>query len=145
MPAADRPPVGGAEFMAAHVAKLKAQNPNNVVVGAGDSIGASPLISALFQDEPAVETLNRIGLEFNSVGNHEFDKGSAELLRLQNGGCKTGEPNSCKGSVAGTPVPLKAPGSSGCRPTSLPPRPASPCCRPMASRSSRASRWPSLA
>ncbi|KRC19958.1 bifunctional UDP-sugar hydrolase/5'-nucleotidase [Acidovorax sp. Root219] len=107
VPAADRPPVGGAEFMAAHVAKLKAQNPNNVVVGAGDSIGASPLISALFQDEPAVETLNRIGLEFNSVGNHEFDKGSAELLRLQNGGCKTGEPNSCKGSVAGTPVPFE--------------------------------------
>lgn len=107
VPAAERPPVGGAEFMAAHVAKLKAQNPNNVVVGAGDSIGASPLISALFQDEPAVETLNRIGLEFNSVGNHEFDKGSAELLRLQNGGCKTGEPNSCKGATAGTPVPFE--------------------------------------
>lgn len=107
VPAAERPPVGGAEFMAAHVAKLKAQNPNNVVVGAGDSIGASPLISALFQDEPAVETLNRIGLEFNSVGNHEFDKGSAELLRLQNGGCKAGEPNSCKGAVAGTPVPFE--------------------------------------
>lgn len=107
VPVADRPPVGGAEFMAAHVAKLKAQNPNNVVVGAGDSIGASPLISALFQDEPSVETLNRIGLEFNSVGNHEFDKGSAELLRLQNGGCKTGEANSCKGAVAGTPVPFE--------------------------------------
>lgn len=107
VPTADRPPVGGAEFMAAHVARLKAQNPNNVVVGAGDSIGASPLISALFQDEPSVETLNRIGLEFNSVGNHEFDKGSAELLRLQNGGCKPGEANTCKGAVAGTPVPFE--------------------------------------
>ncbi|ROZ79794.1 bifunctional UDP-sugar hydrolase/5'-nucleotidase [Ramlibacter sp. WS9] len=111
VPAADRPPVGGAEFMAAHVAKLKAQNPLNVVVGAGDSIGASPLISALFHDEPAVETLNRIGLEFNSVGNHEFDKGSAELQRLQNGGCKTTgggtDPNSCKGATVGTPVPFE--------------------------------------
>ena len=81
------------------------------MVGAGDSIGASPLISSLFFDEPSVETLNRIGLEFNSVGNHEFDKGSAELLRLQNGGCKvTGgitDPNSCKGSVTGTPVPFE--------------------------------------
>ena len=108
VPAASRPAVGGAEFIAAHIASLKKQNPLNVVVGAGDSIGASPLISSLFFDEPAVETLNRIGLEFNSVGNHEFDKGSAELLRLQNGGCKTTaggtDPNSCKGAAVGTPV-----------------------------------------
>lgn len=108
---AQRSPVGGAEFVAAHVARLKAQNPLNVVVSAGDSIGASPLVSSLFFDEPAVETLNRIGLEFNSVGNHEFDKGSAELLRLQNGGCKvTGgqqDPNSCKGAAVGTPVPFE--------------------------------------
>ena len=111
VPAASRPAVGGAEFIAAHVASLKKQNPLNVVVGAGDSIGASPLISSLFFDEPSVETLNRIGLEFNSVGNHEFDKGSAELLRLQNGGCKTTagsiDPNSCLGAVAGTPVPFE--------------------------------------
>lgn len=111
VPVADRPPVGGAEFMAAHVARLKSQNPLNVVVGAGDSIGASPLISSLFHDEPSVETLNRIGLEFNAVGNHEFDKGSSELLRLQNGGCKTNggvaDPNSCKGAAVGTPVPFE--------------------------------------
>ena len=109
--AADRPPVGGADFLAAHVAELKKQNANNVVVGAGDFIGATPLISALFNDEPAIETLNRIGLEFNAVGNHEFDKGSAELLRLQNGGCKitngVQDPNSCKGAAVGTPVPYE--------------------------------------
>ena len=111
VPAASRPAVGGAEFMAAHVASLKAKNPLNVVVGAGDFIGASPLISALFFDEPSVETLNRIGVEFTSVGNHEFDKGSAELLRLQNGGCKVTngqpDPNSCKGASVGTPVPFE--------------------------------------
>lgn len=99
--AAQRPAVGGAEYLAAHVARLKAENPNSVVVGAGDFIGASPLISALFHDEPAVETLNHIGVEFNAVGNHEFDKGAAELLRLQKGGCKledgVPDPNSCKG------------------------------------------------
>ena len=100
-------PVGGAEYMAGYVTKLKAANTNNVVVGAGDLIGASPLISALFHDEPAVETLNRIGLEFSSVGNHEFDKGAAELTRLQNGGCLPGDPNSCKGAVVGTPVPFE--------------------------------------
>ena len=111
VPVANRPPVGGAEFLAAHVARLKSQNPNNVVVGAGDFIGASPLISALFLDEPSIETLNRIGLEFNAVGNHEFDKGSSELLRLQSGGCKVTagiqDPNSCKGATVGTPVPFE--------------------------------------
>jgi 5'-nucleotidase len=107
VPPAQRPPVGGAEYVAAHVARLKAGNPLNVVVGAGDLVSASPLISALFNDEPTVEVLNRIGLEFSSVGNHEFDHGSAELLRLQHGGCKAGDPNSCKGALVGTPVPFE--------------------------------------
>jgi 5'-nucleotidase len=102
-----RPVVGGAEYMGAYVARMKSANPMNVVVGAGDFIGASPLISALFYDEPAIETLNKIGLEFNAVGNHEFDRGKAELLRLQNGGCKfTGgapDPNSCKGFGSAAP------------------------------------------
>jgi 5'-nucleotidase len=107
IPSSQRPLVGGAEYIAAYVARLKAQNPLNVVVGAGDFISASPLISALFYDEPAVETLNKIGVEFSSVGNHEFDRGSAELLRLQNGGCKiTGgapDPNSCIGLGSAQP------------------------------------------
>ncbi len=111
IPAASRPAVGGADFLAAHVAALKKQNPLNVVVGGGDFIGASPLVSSLFFDEPAIETLNRIGMEFTSVGNHEFDKGSTELLRLQNGGCKINngatDPNSCKGATVGTPVPFE--------------------------------------
>lgn len=107
VPTAQRPAVGGAEYLAAYVARMKAQNVNNVVVGAGDFIGASPLVSALFFDEPAVETLNKIGVEFNAVGNHEFDKGSAELRRLQSGGCKitngTPDPNSCKGLGSNAP------------------------------------------
>ena len=107
VPAASRPAVGGAEYLAAYVAGMRAKNPNTVVVGAGDFIGASPLISALFFDEPAVETLNKIGLDFSSVGNHEFDKGSVELRRLQNGGCKFTaglvDPNSCKGFGSAAP------------------------------------------
>jgi 5'-nucleotidase len=107
VPVAQRPAVGGAEYIAAHVARLKQQNPFNVVVGAGDFVGASPLVSALFFDEPAVETLNHIGVEFNAMGNHEFDKGSAELRRLQMGGCKltNGLPNSnsCKGVGSSAP------------------------------------------
>lgn len=111
VPAASRPAVGGAAAMAGYVAALKRQNPLNVVVGAGDFIGATPLTSSLFFDEPAIEVLNRIGMEFNAVGNHEFDQGSAELVRLQSGGCKTvnGQisPNSCKGATVGTPVPFE--------------------------------------
>ncbi len=108
---AQRPAVGGAEYVGAYVARLKAQNKHNVVVGAGDFIGASPLISALFFDEPTVEVMNRIGLDFNSVGNHEFDKGSAELQRLQHGGCKltngAQDPSSCQGAMVGTPTPFE--------------------------------------
>jgi 5'-nucleotidase len=106
VPTANRPAVGGAEYLAAFVNRMKAGNPLNVVVGAGDFIGATPLISALFFDEPAVETLNQIGVEFNAVGNHEFDKGKDELKRLQTGGCKTTggvpEANSCKGFGSAT-------------------------------------------
>ncbi|OYU93216.1 MAG: bifunctional metallophosphatase/5'-nucleotidase, partial [Burkholderiales bacterium PBB5] len=107
VPAASRPAVGGAEYLAAYVAAAKAANPNTVVVGAGDFIGASPLVSALFFDEPAVESLNKIGVDFSSVGNHEFDKGKDELRRLQNGGCKlvAGVPdaNSCRGYGSSAP------------------------------------------
>lgn len=111
VPPTGRPAVGGADVLAAAVARLKARNRHHAVVGAGDFIGASPLISALFHDEPAVETLNRIGVEFTAVGNHEFDKGAAELLRLQHGGCKRAggapDPRSCRGAQVGTPVPFE--------------------------------------
>ena len=55
-------------------------------VSAGDLIGASPLISALFHDEPTIHAMNLMGLDFNGVGNHEFDEGPVELLRMQQGG-----------------------------------------------------------
>ena len=78
---------GGVEYLATHINNLRALNPNTVVVSAGDMVGASPLISALFHDEPTIEAFNLIGLDFNAVGNHEFDEGWSELVRLQEGGC----------------------------------------------------------
>ncbi|WP_437597905.1 bifunctional metallophosphatase/5'-nucleotidase [Sorangium sp. So ce590] len=78
---------GGVAYFASHVAARRATNPNTVVVSAGDLIGASPLVSALFHDEPTIEAMNLLGLDINGVGNHEFDKGTAELLRMQSGGC----------------------------------------------------------
>lgn len=81
-------PAGGAAWLASAVDALKAEHPNNVVVAAGDLTSASQLASSLHLDEPAVGVMNRIGLEFNAVGNHEFDRGWKELQRLQNGGCE---------------------------------------------------------
>ncbi len=78
---------GGAEFLASHIRSLETGNPNSIVVSAGDLIGASPLLSALFHDEPTIEAMNEIGLDLNAVGNHEFDEGSSELRRMQYGGC----------------------------------------------------------
>lgn len=64
-----------------------AQQPNSIVVAAGDLIGASPLVSSMFHDEPSIEALNTMGLAIASVGNHEFDEGADELLRMRRGGC----------------------------------------------------------
>ncbi|MET9301087.1 MULTISPECIES: bifunctional metallophosphatase/5'-nucleotidase [Micromonospora] len=87
----DGQPAGGAEYLASHLksmrAEAKAQGKGTVTVAAGDLIGASPLLSAAFHDEPTIEEMNLAGLEFASVGNHEFDEGAAELLRMQRGGC----------------------------------------------------------
>lgn len=79
---------GGAAYLAHHIQALRQENPQNtVVVSAGDLIGASPLASGIFHDEPTIEVMNLMGLDINSVGNHEFDEGFTELLRMQTGGC----------------------------------------------------------
>lgn len=91
---------GGAARIATLVKSLRAEAPQTVFVGAGDLIGASPLLSALFNDEPTVESLSEMGLALSAVGNHEMDDGAAELKRLQTGGCHP--VNGCKG-----PAPFK--------------------------------------
>ena len=78
---------GGAAFVAAHVKQLRSEVQNSLVLSAGDNIGASPLASALFHDEPTIDFLNEIGVTASAAGNHEFDEGYQELLRMQNGGC----------------------------------------------------------
>ncbi|MEV4757373.1 bifunctional metallophosphatase/5'-nucleotidase [Micromonospora sp. NPDC049559] len=84
-------PAGGVEYLATWLERLRAQardeGRTSITVGAGDLVGASPLVSAAFHDEPTIELMDQIGLEVSSVGNHEFDEGVAELLRLDRGGC----------------------------------------------------------
>ena len=85
-------PAGGAAWLASAIGELRGKNPNHLVISAGDMIGASPLVSALFLDEPTIAAMNLIGVDFNAVGNHEFDRGRAELLRMQKGGCEKNTP-----------------------------------------------------
>jgi 5'-nucleotidase len=80
-------PAGGAAHLASAIDSLRSKYPHHLTVSAGDMIGSSQLASALFLDEPAIGVMNRIGVDFNAVGNHEFDRGRDELKRLQDGGC----------------------------------------------------------
>ena len=81
-------PAGGSAWLASAIDTVRAKYPNHVTVSAGDLISASQVASSIFLDEPAIGVMNRIGLDFNAVGNHEFDQGRAELLRKQTGGCE---------------------------------------------------------
>ena len=89
---------GGIEYLATHLSRLKATNPNTVVVSAGDNIGGTPLLSSLFHDEPSVEALSLAGLQISALGNHDLDEGWWELYRIQKGGC-----HSVDGCQDGTP------------------------------------------
>ncbi len=90
-------PAGGAAYLATAIREVRGRYANHLTIAAGDLMGSSPLASALFLDEPAVEVMNRIGLDFNAVGNHEFDYGVPELLRKQTGGCaKVAERQPCQ-------------------------------------------------
>ncbi|GAB4076630.1 bifunctional metallophosphatase/5'-nucleotidase [Nostocoides australiense] len=82
-------PAGGVEYLSAKLDQLRAKvgDANSLTVAAGDTIGGSTFLSGMFHDEPSVESLNTLGLDVTSVGNHEFDEGTAELLRMDRGGC----------------------------------------------------------
>lgn len=92
---------GGMEYLATHIKELSSENPNTFVVSAGDSMGASPLLSALFQDEPTIKALNMMGLDFSAVGNHDLDEGMGELMSIQNGSYQPTDGNLSNSSFEG--------------------------------------------
>ncbi|MDQ0247052.1 5'-nucleotidase [Bacillus fengqiuensis] len=85
--------VGRADYLAAYLKQRESENNNTLLVHAGDIVGASSPVSALQQDEPTIELLNKMGFDVGTVGNHEFDEGVAEMMRLIDGGThpKTGD------------------------------------------------------
>ena len=96
-------PSGGAEYFATHMKALGSENVDTYVVSAGDLIGASPLASGLMHDEPTIDVMNYIGLDTIGVGNHEFDEGKGELLRMQYGN-QTHEGGGANTGTAYTPL-----------------------------------------
>src|SRR6478735_716555 len=97
--------VGGVAYLSTHLAQARQGHDRSLTIAAGDLIGASPLLSGAFHDEPTIEAMNALGLDVTTVGNHEFDEGSTELLRMQNGGCRT--------NPDGTPAADSCPGGPG--------------------------------
>jgi 5'-nucleotidase len=97
---------GGAAYLATHVKQLRSQVRNSFVVSAGDNIGASPLTSALFHDEPTIDLMNMLGVSASVVGNHEFDEGYKELQRMQFGGCHPTDGCQFEKTFAGAKFPF---------------------------------------
>jgi 5'-nucleotidase len=88
LPDGTRPVAGGVAYLDTHLDRLRSTNPRaTFTISTGDLIGASPLVSAIFKDEPTIEAMNLLGLDMNVVGNHEFDEGIDELERMRYGGC----------------------------------------------------------
>ncbi|AVR95585.1 bifunctional metallophosphatase/5'-nucleotidase [Pseudoduganella armeniaca] len=95
---------GGIDTLAGALQAWRKEDRELLLVGAGDMIGASPALSAMWADEPTLGALDLLGLQATSVGNHEFDQGRLELLRQQKGGCASPRPDkACRfdGSYAG--------------------------------------------
>ncbi|GAA1034512.1 MULTISPECIES: bifunctional metallophosphatase/5'-nucleotidase [Amycolatopsis] len=106
LPDGSKVDAGGAAYLATHVKQLEAQVRNSMVLSSGDNIGASPVISALFHDEPTMDFLNELGVKASVVGNHEFDEGYQELLRMQFGGCNKTDGCQFRKSYDGARFPL---------------------------------------
>lgn len=96
-------PVGRADYLAAYLKQRQSQNINTLLVHAGDMVGASAPVSAILNDEPTIEILKQLRFNIGTIGNHEFDQGVPEMLRLIHGGA-----NNRTGSFAGASFPYVA-------------------------------------
>jgi hypothetical protein len=101
-------PVGGVEYLATLIKTLRAGEPDaTLTVAAGDLIGASPPLSADFQDQPTIEAMDALGLDVSAVANLELEEGTAELQRIVEGGCL---PAGCFKDPDGNDIPYDGAG-----------------------------------
>lgn len=145
---------GGAPGLAGLVNSLRQGAAHSLVISSGDLVGATPLISALFRHEPTIAIANAIGVDLAIPGNHEFDAGSAELLRLLRGGCQTKEPATPQAGPTGrAPTGPTAPCALGPHPparfqtlaANITTSSGAPRFPPQRSAATAASRWVSSA
>ena len=108
-----RPGIGGAAWLKAHLDRATVPG-RTIRVHAGDMIGASPFVSSWFQDEPTMEAANALGFDVGTLGNHEFDEGGDELLRMLQGGRRTG-PEAIRRDADGSLVNTSSPDYAGAR------------------------------
>lgn len=87
LPNQSKIPSGGYAYLSSLLEQRRAANPNSILVGAGDLIGASPINSALLQDEPVIQALNSMQLSVTALGNHELDQGAQKFLDKIQGKC----------------------------------------------------------
>jgi 5'-nucleotidase len=106
-----RPGIGGAAWLKSHLDRASLPG-HTIRVHAGDMVGATPLISSWFHDEPTIEAANEIGFDVGTLGNHEFDEGGDELMRLVQGGQRSG-PEALKPDVTGRLVNTSSPEFAG--------------------------------
>ncbi|MGL4306815.1 MAG: bifunctional metallophosphatase/5'-nucleotidase [Mycobacteriaceae bacterium] len=99
---------GGAAYLAAYIKQLQEQTTHSLLYSVGDNVGASPLESGLFHDEPTINFLNSLGLAASAIGNSELDEGYSELLRLQHGGCHPQDGCNFDPQFSGSTFPLLA-------------------------------------
>ena len=99
---------GGAAYLATHLRNLRGQARDSIVLSAGDNIGGSPAVSALFHDEPTIELLNSLDVKASALGNHELDEGYQELKRMLNGGCHPKDGCQFRKSFKGAKFPVLA-------------------------------------
>ena len=103
--------LGGAAWLKAHLDRATLPG-RTIRVHAGDMIGATPLISSWFHDEPAMEAANELGFDVGTLGNHEFDEGGDELIRILRGGRRSG-PGALKRDADGRLVNTSSPAYPG--------------------------------
>jgi 5'-nucleotidase len=108
-----RPGIGGAAWLKAHLDRATLPG-RTIRVHAGDMVGATPLVSSWFHDEPTIEAANEIGFDVGTVGNHEFDEGGDELMRLLHGG-RRGGPEALKPDASGRLLNTSSPEFAGAR------------------------------
>jgi 5'-nucleotidase len=107
---------GGSEYLSTKLSELRQGHKYSLTVAAGDLIGGSPAFSGLFHDEPSVESLNAMQLDISGVGNHEFDEGVTELLRMQYGGCTPWTVATFRTNRTPAPTSIGCPPTSSTRP-----------------------------